>query len=584
MEVHSGRLLVSGSARGEILYTDTPISFWGGVNTTTGEVIDKYHPLQGTNIKNRILVIPGSRGSCSGSGGILELLYQGCGPAALVFSHLELLVTLGVWIAQAMFERSIPVIVLDPSTHALLRRKGAVIITQSSLQTMDNSFQILLSPLPSSTTTFALGQQDHDMLSGKRGEAAKLSMEILILYAKAQGADSLIDVTQAHIDACIYVGGSTLVLPEKLLDLGAKVTVPSTMNALSVDRRRWKELGSDPVISNNAAKVADAYLRMGASISFTCAPYLLEAAPKADEQIGWAESNAVVFANSVLGAKTQKYPDYLDVFIAITGRAPNADCHTENGRIPTLCVEFPEVDAVDDALYPLLGYCIGQVAGAEIPLVLGLENKSPTLADLKAFGAAFATTSAAPMFHISGVTPEAYKGAKNLPSLKHSLVTLADLRLCWERLNTPVDPSVAVVSLGNPHFAFEEFASLARLAGGRKRNPKTHMIVTCGREIYERAANAGFIATLEDFGAILITDTCWCMIEEPIIPVDAQNIMTNSAKYAHYGPGMTKRGFHFGSLSACVDAAECGYTEGVMPEWLSQGDMVALKSRDTQIK
>ena len=584
MQVHSGRLLVSGHAQGEILYTDTPISFWGGVNTNTGEVIDKHHPLHGTNIKNRILAFPGSRGSCSGSGGMLELLYQGCGPAALVVSQSELLVTLGVWIAQALFERSIPVIVLDPSTHALLRRKRQVVITQSSLQTTDSSVQILLSPPSSSTTTFALGQQDHDMLSGRRGEAAKLSMEILILYAKAQGAESLINVSQAHIDACVYIGASTLVLPEKLLGLGARVTVPSTMNALSVDRRRWRELGSDPVISSNAAKVADAYLRMGASISFTCAPYLLKTAPKADEQVGWAESNAVVFANSVLGARTQKYPDYLDVFIAITGRAPNADCHTDNGRMPTLCIEFPEVAGIDDALYALLGYCIGKVSGTQIPLVLGLENMSPTFADLKAFGAAFATTSAAPMFHISGVTPEAYKGVEILPSLKQSSMTLADLRLCWERLNTPIDRSVAVVSLGNPHFAFEEFASLARLASGRKTSPKTRMIITCGRQIYERAAEAGFIATLEDFGAILITDTCWCMIEEPIIPVDAQNIMTNSAKYAHYGPGMTNRGFHFGSLSACVDAAECGYNEGVMPGWLSQGDMVALKSDDTHLR
>ena len=148
-------------------------------------------------------------------------------------------------------------------------------------------------------------------------------------------------------------------LPEKLLDLGARVAVPSTMNALSVDRRRWKELGSDPVISNNAAKAADAYLRMSASISFTCAIYLLKTAPKADKQIAWAESNVVVFANSVLGARTQKYPDYLDVLIATTGRAPNADYHTEDGRMPTLCIEFPEVDGIDHALYPSLGYCVG---------------------------------------------------------------------------------------------------------------------------------------------------------------------------------------------------------------------------------
>lgn len=342
------------------------------------------------------------------------------------------------------------------------------------------------------------------------------------------------------------------------------------MNSLNVDRRRWKELGCEPILSTTASEVGDIYMKIGAKESFTCAPYLLGTAPGAGDQIGWAESNAVVYANSVLGARTQKYPDYLDVMIAITGRAPNANCHTDSGRVPTLRVDFPELDEFDNSLYPLLGYFVGQRVGAEIPLILGLHNITlvPVILELKAFSAVFATTSAAPMFHIKGVTPEAHKHEHLISELKPVPVTFSDLRACWEKLNTHVDSSVGLTSLGTPHFALDEFAALAKLTRGRKRSPATQLIITTSREVYERAAEAGYIASLEAFGATFITDTCWCLIEEPIIPLGSKNLMTNSAKYAHYAPGTTKRGIHFGSLAACVDATECGYNKQGMPTWL----------------
>ncbi|CAG8362923.1 unnamed protein product [Penicillium salamii] len=565
--------LVPGEATGDILWTDTPISFYGGVDPTTGQIIDLHHPLCGSSIKGRILAIPGGRGSCAGSGGMLELLHAGHSPAGLVFSQPELLVTLGVWVAQEMFGISIPVLVVPSSVFLQLQKiyGQPATITNSYLQIGYQPLEIPLSPFSTKQNDgkpFPLSPEDKDILNGKMGEAARLAMKVIIRFSEAQGADGLIDICQAHIDACVYVGPTSLFFSQRLLDLGGRVAVPSTMNSLNADRRRWKELGCDPELSTNASALGDAYLKMGAKASFTCAPYTLETAPEFGDQIGWAESNAVVFANSVLGAKTQKYPDYLDVFIALTGRAPNFNAHTKNGRLPTICIDFDELTEFDDSLFPLLGYRVGELVGAEIPIVLGLHNTSAGIPELKAFGAAFATTSAAPMFHIHGITPESSEVEHLISSITHIRVSLKDLRMCWEKLNTGVDNSVAVASLGNPHFAFEEFARLAELCKGRQRCTQTQMMITTNREAYEQSARAGFVDILVQFGADFITDTCWCLIGESVIPLEAKNLMTNSAKYAHYGPGTTKRGIHFGSLRDCVNAAVHGTNERVMPTWL----------------
>ncbi|PPA00008.1 hypothetical protein C4E44_32075, partial [Pseudomonas sp. MWU12-2312b] len=204
-------------------------------------------------------------------------------------------------------------------------------------------------------------------------------------------------------------------------------------------------------------------------------------------------------------------------------------------------------------------------------LVLGLEKRKPSLDDLKAFGAAFATTSAAPLFHIAGITPEAIDPAQVLEAGTHIAVEkirLQDLMLSWRELNSARDPRVDVVSLGNPHFSLGEFAHLARLCRGRHKHPDVVLAITCGRAVLEQAREAGHLAVIEAFGATLVTDTCWCMLGEPVIPPAATTLMTNSGKYAHYAPGLVGRKVHFASLAECVDAACSATASGRLPAWL----------------
>lgn len=574
-----GRSLVTGCAQGELLYADIGLSFWGGVDPCSGEVIDRHHPLSGQNIAGRVLALPSGRGSCTGSSVLLELILNGHAPAALVLAQAEEILSLGVLVARALFERGLPVVCIGEEAFECLRGRRFVRVEDGLVNAYSSSPEDGWRPAPlepevqASASRVTLSDDDRALLDGTHGKAAQVAMRIVLRMAELQGAGELIDIAQAHIDGCIYTGPASLRFARQLVDWGARVRVPTTLNAISVDQRRWRAQGIDPAFGEPASALGDAYMAMGTQLSFTCAPYLLDSAPQAGEQVVWAESNAVVYANSVLGARTQKYPDFLDICIALTGRAPRIGAHLDEGRLASLRVEVTRPAQADDAFYPLLGYYLGALAGRRIPLVCGLERAAPSRDDLKAFGAAFATTSAAPMFHIAGVTPEAADAEQALGGVApHRVIKIgpAELLASWRELNSATSPELGLVSLGNPHFSLSECTALARLCAGRRKHPQVALVITCGRQVLEQARQAGHVAVLEAFGAQFVTDTCWCMLGEPLVPVGATTLMTNSAKYAHYAPGLVGRRVHFAALDACVEAACCGQASTAPPPWLSQ--------------
>ncbi|MEM7463119.1 MAG: aconitase X, partial [Pseudomonadota bacterium] len=255
------------------------------------------------------------------------------------------------------------------------------------------------------------------------------------------------------------------------------------------------------------------------------------------------------------------------------GRAPNAGCHVKNNRSAELIIQVEKFDRIDDAFYPLLGYQIGKISGSKIPLITGIEANDISVDELKAFGAAFATASGAPMFHIAGLTPEAKtveEATGGKIDLEVTKIDSSDLRDIWRELNADDRETIDLVSLGNPHFSLSELVRLNELCRGKVKNDHVSIIVTCSRATLEAAQETGVVSELEKFGVEFITDTCWCMISEPVIPVEAKTLMTNSAKYAHYGPGLTGRKFRFGNLTMCVEAAGRGTLPVQMPEWLTQ--------------
>jgi cis-L-3-hydroxyproline dehydratase len=568
-------LLVGREAQGKLIFSTIPLSFWGGVDPAYGRIIDKHHPLNGVEISNHILAIPGARGSCTGSSVMLELLLNGHAPAGLIIAEQDEILALGVVIAEIMFGVSIPVARVDPADFAKIESAAFARIIGDGVQLFDDCPSDGWEPSSVVTNSFdedlEYSPLDEEMLSGLHGEAAAVAMAIIVRMASLQHAPRLIDVHRAHIDGCIYTGDASIRFAQRLVALGGKVRIPTTLNAISVDRRRWRVLGVEPAFGHAAEALVQAYLDMGAQSTFTCAPYLLDDAPQFGEQIVWAESNAVVFANSVLGARTQKYADFLDICIALTGRAPLAGCHLDEGRIATICIDVGLPSDRDDAWWPLLGYHVGMLSGSDIPVIRGLESASPSIDDYKAFGAAFATTSGAAMFHIAGCTPEAPSAdvATGSKVPRRSLhVSREDLIAAWHELDSADSHEIQLVSLGNPHLSITECARIADLCEGYTRHPNVRLVLTLGRFVEVRARAAGYLEKIEAFGATIITDTCWCMLGEPIIPQDCRTLLTNSGKFAHYAPGLLDRQVQFACLEDCIIAARSGCRTPRHPDWL----------------
>jgi len=578
MPVIKYRSIIEGTASGDLLVSNTGLSFWGGVDPVNGLIIDQHHPLHNQSVSGKILALPSGRGSCSGSGVMLELLLNGVAPTALIVFETEDILTLGVMVSEVLFDRSIPVCRVCAEDFALLKSNVSARIDDGVISTSgdptENQYSDTTVSVENHHLSLKLSESDRQMLDGNSGKAAQLAMQIVVRMAELQGAKELVDVEQAHIDACVYNGPSSLEFAKQLVSLGGRVRIPTTLNSLSVDKQRWKQQGVNHEFGTAASELGDTYMAMGAKLSYTCAPYLLEGAPEFGQQIVWAESNAVTYANSVIGARTQKYPDFLDACIALTARAPAAGAHLDEGRAPTLKLSINNInkDIVDDAFWPLLGHHIGAKSQNDIPIIFGLEKFAPTRDNHKAFSAAFATTSSVAMYHIAGITPESVdsdKAASLLPATIKSIeVDIQELTTSWNELNSASSEKVDVICLGNPHFSASECEELSTLCAGRHKHVAVAVIVTLGRETYKQATDSGVVEKLEEFGVQFINDTCWCMIEEPIIPADAEVLMTNSGKYAHYGPGLVNRPTHFGSLAECIDVACNGKRITTLPDWL----------------
>ncbi|RFZ88523.1 DUF521 domain-containing protein [Shinella sp. WSJ-2] len=560
MTALSARSILAGTASGPIIAAGEALSFWGGVDPATGRVIDVHHPLHGKTITGGILMMPSSRGSCTGSGVLLDLALTGRAPAALVFSEAEDVLTLGALIAAEMFGKSLPVLRLSHAAYDALCRAKTARISETAIE----ADGLVIPVSPPATSALELTENDRAMLEGRDGIAVQLALRITVAMAAQQGAEKLIDVVQGHIDGCIYASPANLTFAEKMADMGAKVRVPTTMNAISVDRANWEKQGVPHDFGDPAARLADSYVRMGCRPTFTCSPYLLDSAPKTGEAIAWAESNAVIFANTVLGARTAKHPDFLDLCIALTGRAPLSGVYLDEHRKAKRVIDVELPENVDDAFWPIVGYLAGRAAPDRIPLLRGLAAARPTQDDLKALCAAFGTTSAAPMLHIEGVTPEADGIAAD--TADHTTMTRADMIDVWTMFNDgPAE--VELIAIGSPHASASECRALADALGDRKRHPDVTVIVTAGRDVI--AESGDVLTRLRASGVQVLPDLCWCSISEPVFPTKTRALITNSGKYAHYGPGLSGRTVRFGNLADCIEAALTGRVSPRLPAWLA---------------
>jgi predicted aconitase len=403
----------------------------------------------------------------------------------------------------------------------------------------------------------AMTSEDREMLDGRHGEAAALAMRILVDMGSVWQAERLIDVTSAHIDSCLYHGRAGLDFAELLLAGGARVTIPTTLNVSSLDLLHPGLVRLDAETSMLARRLMDAYVAMGCRPTWTCAPYQLERRPTFGEHVAWAESNAIVFANSVLGARTNRYGDFIDICAAITGRVPAAGLHLDEQRrgsvVFRMADDMPERLLHNEITPTCVGHIVGLGAGTDVPVIVGLP--ADTGEDrLKALGAAAASSGAVSMFHAVGITPEA-------PTLDDALggntvtrehvITHDRLRAARDELTTVADGPIAAVSVGTPHLSASELGLLA--AAVRAHPPAVPFYANTGRDV---AAPVGALEDLADAGVTLVSDTCTYIT--PILHDIAGPVMTNSAKWAWYAPANLGFDVVFGSMGECVRSASLG--------------------------
>lgn len=390
------------------------------------------------------------------------------------------------------------------------------------------------------------------MLGGRDGDGVALAMRVIVGQARISDAPRLVEITSAHVDSCLYHGQVSLDFAHRLVELGAKVRVPTTLNVGSMDLIH-PALVRDPELAMAGRELMAAYVALGCTPTFTCAPYQLPNRPGFGEHIAWAESNAIVFANSVLGARTDRYGDFLDVCAAITGRAPYSGLQTTEARRGTVVFDCRPLGDFrrSELAYPLLGHHVGSVVGAGIPVLVGIPEDVGE-DELKAFGAAAASAGGVALFHVVGVTPEAPREFADLPVRRVDLEVLQRVR---QDLSTFAGGELDAVSVGTPHASYAECVRLAELVADGPPL-KVPFYLSTGRATRERLVEAGVLEGLEAAGVTVVVDTCTYVTA--ILSPQWKHVMTNSGKWAHYAPGNLNVSAVLGTLPECVASARAG--------------------------
>ncbi len=404
--------------------------------------------------------------------------------------------------------------------------------------------------------TLALTPEQTLILDAKGGR--RFALEFVCTYATAVGASRLIPIDSAHIDGCLFHGQVSLDFVKHFIALDAKVAVPTTLNVGSVDLIH-PGLVRGEMLNTNGRELMQAHLALGCAPSFTCAPYqLADARPAFGSHVAWGESNAICFANSVCGARTERYGDFIDLACAIAGFAPEYGLHkTENRSAKWLLNVVP--GKLNSAMAAIAaGHYVGRVGQGKIAAINGLAA-STSEDDLKGLGAAAASTGAVGLFHAIGLTPEAHTLNAALQGFEPEEalhLSEAGLRAELDLLST-VKPGtrLSAVSLGTPHFSITEFARLMPMLRGMKaRIPFT---INTNRAALESLSERGWDKKLKKFGITLVVDTC--VYVTTILDDLSGAVMTNSGKMAYYAPANLGCEIAFGSLAECVASAQTGF-------------------------
>lgn len=381
-----------------------------------------------------------------------------------------------------------------------------------------------------------LDRDDERILAGEEGETKQKMLELLVALGKVFGAERLVPIASAQVSGASYktIGKYGL---EWLNSLDAKAVVPAVLNPIGMPRGRWEEMGVDPAFAKNQQAVVAAYERLGIALECTCTPYYLRET-KFGEHLAWSESSAVCYANSVIGARTNREGGPGALAAALVGKTPCYGFHLDEKRKPQVIVRV-QADTRNWTIsdFGALGYHAGKLVGNRIPFFSGLEAAGPD--QLKGLGAALAATGAVALYHVEGVTPEALDGSFDLSGLETIAVESEEIRKLFKEI--PVE----AVAVGCPHCSPAELDEIARFLKGRVVTMPFYVFASQG--VIDK--NLRTVDQIEKSGARVFADTC--MVVSPVME-QYESIMVNSGKALAYVPDMCAAVARIGTIADCV--------------------------------
>jgi predicted aconitase len=393
-----------------------------------------------------------------------------------------------------------------------------------------------------------LTKEEEKMLNGEEGYAVRKSMEILVALGDIYSAERLIKVGSVQVAGVSYhnLGDAGLEFLNELAKDG-KVRVLTTLNPAGMDLENWQQLGISEEFAEKQNLAIDAFTRMGILVSCTCTPYLIGNLPRYGEHVAWSESSAVTFANSVIGAKTNREGGPSALAAAFVGKTPCYGLHLDENRAPDVHVQVnARLGKFSD--WGALGYSIGKKAENKISYITGIKDAE--LDELKSFCASVVTYGSKPLFYMQGITPgsEKYQPPKEMVTVEN-----ADIREAYANINDEVS-DIELVCVGCPHCSIKEIAAIADLVKDRKISSNTEFWVATSRFAKQLADKRGYTEVIEQAGGKFACDTCMA-----VAPLKGRfkSVATTSAKgcyYSRHNKMLTK----MGSLEECVEAAVTG--------------------------
>jgi predicted aconitase len=396
-----------------------------------------------------------------------------------------------------------------------------------------------------------LTTEEQAMLAGKAGPGMQKAIEIVVALGQIYGAADLVAVSSAQVSGVSYknLGEAGLAFLEEWAAQGARACVPAALNPAGMDLLAWSELGFAADFARRQQAVIAAYTALGIVPACTCTPYLVGHVPAFGQHVAWAESSAVSYANSVLGARTNREGGPSALAAAIAGRTARYGLHLDENRQATAVVEV-RCPIASEADLGVLGYLVGRQIKNGVPYFRFRDLEWGDWA-WKTLGAAMAASGAVALYHVEGVTPEAQAGT--MIAANAETVVVDDLAPGYAALDGPVE-EVDLVSLGCPHASLDEIEAIANYLDGRRVTAT--LWVTTARATRKAAEAAGLVARIEAAGGRVVADTC--LVVAPVTGLGFRTLATNSAKMAFYTPSHSGLSVRFGPMEQCLEAAVTG--------------------------